>query len=80
MHRISNRLGWVSTKTPEKTENALLEILPKNQWIRINRIFVRFGQEICIPTNPKCDICPLKDICPKDFSMEIAKRERKKKK
>jgi len=80
VHRISNRLGWVSTKTPEKTEKRLQDILPKNQWIRINRLFVRFGQEICIPTNPKCDICPLKEICPKDFSMEIALRERQKKK
>jgi endonuclease-3 len=80
VHRISNRLGWVSTLTPEKTEKALLEILPKNQWIRINRLFVRFGQEICIPNNPKCEICPLNNICPKDFSMEIALREKRKRK
>ena len=80
VHRISNRLGWVSTKTPEKTEKKLLEILPRDQWIRINRLFVRFGQEMCIPTNPKCKICPLDDICPKDFSMENALREKRKKK
>lgn len=78
VHRISNRLGWVSTLTPEHTEKALLERLPKDQWIRINRLFVRFGQEICIPNNPKCEICPLNDICPKDFSMEIALREKQK--
>jgi endonuclease-3 len=80
VHRISNRLGWVSTKSPEKTEKELIEILPKDQWIRINRLFVRFGQEICIPTNPKCDICPLQDICPKDFSMEITLKKKRKKK
>ncbi len=81
VHRISNRLGWVHTKTPEKTEERLLEKIPKNQWIRINRLFVRFGQEICLPNYPKCDICPLNEICPKDFSMEIAlKKKRKKKK
>ena len=79
VHRISNRLGWVATKTPEKTENHLIELLPKNQWIRINRIFVRFGQEICIPTNPKCDICPLREICPKDFSMENYFKQKQKK-
>jgi endonuclease-3 len=81
VHRISNRLGWVKTKTPEKTEEQLLEIIPKDQWIRINRLFVRFGQEICIPNYPRCDSCPLNDFCPKDFSMEIAlKKKRKKKK
>lgn len=80
VHRISNRLGWVSTLTPEHTEKALLELLPKDQWIRINRLFVRFGQEICIPNNPKCEVCPLNDICPKDFSMEIALREKQKRK
>lgn len=80
VHRISNRLGWVSTLTPEHTEKALLELLPKDQWIRINRLFVRFGQEICIPNNPKCEICPLNKICPKDFSMEIAIREKQKRK
>ena len=79
VHRISNRLKWVSTKTPEKTEKKLEEILPKDQWIRINRLFVRFGQEICLPTNPRCEICPLDNFCPKDFSMEIALKAKKKK-
>jgi endonuclease-3 len=80
VHRISNRLGWVSTLTPEKTEKLLVEILPKDQWIRINRLFVRFGQEMCIPNNPKCEICPLNKICPKDFSIENAMREKQKRK
>ncbi|MEJ2295616.1 MAG: hypothetical protein P8Y23_12740 [Candidatus Lokiarchaeota archaeon] len=73
-------MGWVSTLTPEKTEKLLVEILPKDQWIRINRLFVRFGQEMCIPNNPKCEICPLNKICPKDFSIENAMREKQKRK
>lgn len=76
VHRISNRLGLVKTKKPNETEKALRALIPKNQWIRINRLFVRFGQEICLPNNPKCDDCPINNCCPKDFSME---QERKKK-
>ena len=67
VHRISNRLGWVKTLKPEKTEEELKKLVPKNQWIRINRIFVRFGQTICTPNNPKCSDCPISSICPKDF-------------
>ena len=70
VHRISNRLGWVKTKKPEETEKALSKIIPKEQWIRINRIFVKFGQQICVPINPKHQLCPIEDICPKDFTME----------
>jgi endonuclease-3 len=64
VHRISNRLGWVSTKTPEQTEHALIRFLPKKYWIDINELLVRFGQEVCRPVGPKCTICPLNDICP----------------
>jgi len=70
VHRISNRLGWVKTKKPEETEKALSKIIPKEQWIRINRIFVKFGQQICVPINPKHQLCPIESICPKDFTME----------
>ncbi|MFX1479931.1 MAG: endonuclease III domain-containing protein [Promethearchaeota archaeon] len=76
VHRISNRLGWVKTKKPEETEKALKNIIPKDLWLKINRIFVRFGQQICLPNHPKCDECPLKTSCPKDFTME-KKRKRK---
>jgi endonuclease-3 len=75
VHRISNRLGWVHTKTPKKTEIALKELIPKDQWLRINRLIVRFGQQICLPNNPKHEKCPIEDICPKDFSMEKKKNE-----
>ena len=79
VHRISNRMGWVKTKTPEETEKALKDFIPKQYWININRIFVKFGQQICIPTNPKHDLCPIENICPKDFSRESKKKKEKKK-
>ena len=80
VHRIPNRLGWIKTTKPEQTEKRLKEIIPKSQWIRVNRLFVRFGQEICLPIHPKCDSCPLNTICPKDFTMELARKSKKKKK
>ena len=80
VHRISNRLGWIQTTKPEQTEKRLKEIIPKSQWIRVNRLFVRFGQEICLPIHPKCDSCPLNAICPKDFTMELARKSKRKKK
>lgn len=80
VHRISNRLGWIKTKKPEETEKELKKIIPKDQWIRVNRLFVRFGQEICLPNRPKCDLCPINSICEKDFTMELAQRNKKKKK
>ena len=63
VHRISNRLGMVDSKTPEETEMQLQKAVPKNRWLEINDNFVRFGQEICTPIKPKHDLCPLKDIC-----------------
>jgi len=80
VHRIPNRLGWIKTVKPVQTEKTLKEILPKSQWIRVNRLFVRFGQETCLPIHPKCDLCPLNAICPKDFSMELAMKNKRKKK
>jgi endonuclease-3 len=78
VHRISNRLQWVKTTKPEQTEEELKLKVPKDQWIRINRLFVRFGQEICLPNNPKCDECPITQICPKDFSMELKVKSKRK--
>ena len=65
VHRISNRLGWVKTKTPEQTEMRLREILPKRYWIPLNDWLVTFGQNICQPVSPWCSQCPLKQNCPK---------------
>ena len=64
-HRIPNRLGWVKTKTPEKTETALEKVLPKKYWNEFNGMFVLFGKEICQPISPWCSKCPVADLCPK---------------
>ena len=66
VHRISNRLGMVSTKTPEQTERSLMEVLPRDLWVPINDLLVTFGQNRCHPTSPRCTNCPLEDICPRD--------------
>ena len=63
VHRISNRLGIVSTKEPEDTEFALKENLPKELWSDINTLFVTLGQNVCKPTKPNCDICKLQKYC-----------------
>ncbi|MGC8924008.1 MAG: endonuclease III domain-containing protein [Candidatus Micrarchaeia archaeon] len=63
VHRISNRLGIVSTKTPEKTSEILNEIVPKRYRRKFNRIFVGFGQVICLPVRPRCDLCPINKAC-----------------
>jgi len=63
LHRISNRLGLVKTKTPEKTEKMLKNVFPKSLWRKINISFVGYGQTICRPVNPKCGICKLRRIC-----------------
>lgn len=64
-HRIPNRLGWVKTKTPEKTEKALEKILPKRYWRSFNGIFVLFGKTVCQPISPWCSQCPINRYCPK---------------
>ena len=65
VHRISNRLGMVSTKTPEQTERALMQVLPRDLWVPINDLLVTFGQNRCHPTSPRCTDCPLTDLCPR---------------
>jgi endonuclease-3 len=65
VHRISNRLGMVSTTKPEETERSLQSVLPKNLWIPINDLLVTFGQNRCHPTSPRCTGCPLEDLCPR---------------
>ena len=63
VHRISNRLGIVDTKTPEKTEEALSKAVDKSLWTRVNDTFVMYGQNICLPIKPNCGICDLKGDC-----------------
>jgi endonuclease III len=63
VHRISNRLGLVETKTPEETEAKLVEKVPKRYWLELNELFVRFGQTTCKPIGPKCGECTLRARC-----------------
>ncbi|MGE4257853.1 MAG: endonuclease III [Candidatus Babeliales bacterium] len=63
VHRISNRLGLVQTKTPEQTEAALRGLLPQEYWIRYNRLMVMWGQNICVPVSPKCSECAVFTLC-----------------
>jgi endonuclease III len=63
VHRISNRLDIVSTRTPEQTEIELAKVLPKRFWMEINDLFVRFGQTTCRPIGPRCNVCRLRDEC-----------------
>lgn len=63
VHRISNRLGVVATRTPNQTEFALRAILPQKYWIIFNDLLVMHGQTICTPISPKCSICPITKYC-----------------
>lgn len=65
VHRISNRWGYVTTKTPEETEMALRKKLPPLHWIEINDLLVAMGQTICHPTSPRCSLCPIEKYCAK---------------
>jgi endonuclease III len=63
VHRISNRIGLVNTKTPEKTEIELSNIVDRKYWIKLNNTFVMYGQNICLPVTPNCKLCELKEMC-----------------
>jgi len=63
VHRISNRLGLVKTKTPEQTEAALEKILPTRYWVEYNKLLVMWGQNVCLPTSPLCSGCAIADMC-----------------
>ncbi len=63
VHRISNRIGIVKTQNVKKTEEELIKIVDKEYWLILNNIFVTYGQNICLPIGPKCQICSLKGIC-----------------
>jgi endonuclease III len=65
VHRISNRIGWVQTASPEATETALESVVPRRLWIETNEILVAFGQRVCTPQSPRCSECPAAERCPK---------------
>ena len=62
-HRITNRLGWVSTKTPDQTEKALEKVMPQDLWAGSNRLFLQHGRALCLPTAPLCSRCPVQQRC-----------------
>jgi endonuclease-3 len=64
VHRISNRLGLVKTKSPAQTETELKLLLPERYWSEYNKLMVMWGQNICTPVSPKCSTCPLLPLCP----------------
>lgn len=67
VHRISNRLGLVHTRTPPETESALKRLLPRSRWIPWNTLLVTWGQQVCLPQSPRCSSCVLhhRDLCPR---------------
>ena len=65
VHRISNRLGWIQTKTPEETEQALYKTLKQQWWPVVNLYLVTWGQNVCRPVYPRCQDCQLLKMCPR---------------
>lgn len=65
VHQISNRLGWIDTRTPEESVKALEAIMPEKYWIPLNELLVSFGQKICTSLSPFCSKCPAQSYCPK---------------
>lgn len=65
VHRISNRLGWVRTRTPDETEHALYKVVPKRWWPDVNLYLVTWGQNVCKPVYPRCRVCVVSPLCPR---------------
>ena len=65
VHRISNRLGWVATRTPDETEHALYRAAHRKWWPLINLYLVTWGQNVCRPVYPLCGSCVIADVCPR---------------
>jgi endonuclease-3 len=76
VHRISNRLGWVDTRTPEETEHALYAVADRRWWPLINLYLVTWGQNICRPIYPRCGECAVADLCPRIGVTRAASRLR----
>ncbi len=74
VHRIANRLGWVSTRTPEQTERALYEVMPRRFWSITNLYLVTWGQHVCKPVYPLCGSCVISDLCPKIGVTRVGRR------
>jgi endonuclease III len=77
VHRISNRLGWVETRTPDKTEQALYRVIPRRWWPDVNLYLVIWGQRICRPIRPRCSACSISALCPRVGVEEVPPAARK---
>ncbi len=77
VHRVSNRLGLVTTKAPEKTERALMAFVPRRYWLEVNELFIEFGKEICRPIGPRCDVCSFRSYCRYYRSVGSKRRKRR---
>jgi endonuclease III len=74
VHRISNRLGWVRTRTPDETEQALYAATDRRWWPHINLYLVTWGQNVCRPVYPRCDGCVIRAECPRIGVTETSRR------
>jgi endonuclease-3 len=77
VHRISNRMGWVKTRTPDETEQALYRAAARRWWPIINLYLVTWGQNVCRPVYPLCPQCVLVDVCPKIGVTKVGKLVRR---
>jgi endonuclease-3 len=75
VHRISNRLGWVRTNTPDQTEQALYRAVPRRWWPSVNLYLVTWGQNVCRPVYPRCSACVLAALCPRIGVTKIGRAE-----
>ena len=65
VHRIANRLGWVQTRTPDDSEQALYRVVPRRLWPDVNLRLVTWGQNVCRPVYPRCAACVVSPVCPR---------------
>ncbi len=72
VHRIANRLGWVRTRTPDETEQALYRVVPRRLWPEVNLRLVTWGQNVCKPVYPRCPACAVSSLCPRIGVIQIS--------
>lgn len=72
VHRIANRLGWVRTRTPDDTEQALYRVVPRRLWPEVNLRLVTWGQNVCKPVYPRCPACAVSSLCPRIGVIQIS--------
>lgn len=76
VHRMSNRLGWVNSKTPEQTRHQLEAFLPNDIWGDVNLMLVGYGQTVCRPVHPLCSECPVRHLCPTGLQQRKTKAKK----